>query len=90
MVQYSVSKEELLLLQATVLVNAEMLDAHNSAAAAAASAAATTSAVTATVTMPSTSSVGVDQKNISPQQLAMGGTLITKRGSQEDNMNPYV
>lgn len=68
----------------------EMLDAHNSAAAAAASAAATTSAVTATVTMPSTSSVGVDQKNISPQQLAMGGTLITKRGSQEDNMNPYV
>lgn len=68
----------------------EMLDAHNSAAAAAASAAATTSAVTATVTMPSTSSVGVDQKNISPQQHAMGGTLITKRGSQEDNMNPYV
>ncbi|KAK7504215.1 hypothetical protein BaRGS_00004519 [Batillaria attramentaria] len=62
----------------------EMLEAHNSATA-------TNASPGVNVSLPSTSSVGADRKNTSPSQLAMGGAVITKRGSQEDgNLNPYV
>ena len=67
----------------------EMLDAHNSASAAA------STSVAVTASLPSTSSAGIDRKNLNlappPPHLAMGTAVMTKRSSpDEGNMNSYV